>query len=146
MYCAISPLQHRGAEIDIAEHTVARIGIGVVGSSAEQRRGHGPELLYSCNAKPLLAFEMVEEGALGHARRSTDIVHRGCRVTLRANDIAGGIEQPGPRFGAVVGSAHYINTNWLVLKLSQNHLAVKSVSWGAMNSDLAHPQRACAYA
>jgi hypothetical protein len=79
---------------------------------------------------------MVEEGTLGHARRSTDVVHRGGRVTLRANDIAGGIEQPGPRFGAVVGSGHFINTNWLVLILSPNHLAVKSVSWDAMNPDL----------
>jgi len=107
------PLQHRSAEIDVAEHAVARIGIGVIGSRAEQRRGHRPELLDGCNAEPLLAFEMVEEGALGHARRSTDIVHRGGRVTLRANDIAGGIEQPGPRFGAVVGSGHLlIPTGW----------------------------------
>src|SRR5208337_1831633 len=88
------PLQHRGAEIDVAEHAVARIGIGVVGGSAEHRRGHRPELLDGGYAEPLLAFEMVEEGALGQARRSTYVVHRGGRVTLRANDITGGIEQP----------------------------------------------------
>ena len=46
-----------------------------------------------------LAFEVMEEAALSHARRVADIVHRRRGVALGAKHLQGGIQQFG--FGGV---------------------------------------------
>src|SRR5215471_16621503 len=54
----------------------------------------------------LLAFEMMEEAALGEARIVADVVNRRRRIALGADDVQRGIEQPGFRFVPGVGGCH----------------------------------------
>jgi hypothetical protein len=51
-----------------------------------RRRSHG---------HIFLALEMMEEGALGHPRLPAQIIHRGRRIALTANDLHARVKQLG---------------------------------------------------
>ena len=97
-------LQHRCAELDIAEQALTGIGAGGVRRGLKNRRGHRLEMLRGRDAKLLLASEVVEEAALRHARGGANIVHRRRRIAFGADNVARGVQQLGSRFGAVVRS------------------------------------------
>src|SRR5262249_31872704 len=85
--------QHGDAQIDVAEDAVARIVIRLKGRRAEQRIGHRLKLLDRGDAKLLFALKVMKETALGKAGVRADVVDRGGRIALGANDIGGSGEK-----------------------------------------------------
>ena len=110
----------RAAKVDIAEHTVERILVRVVGRGTKEfGRRLGP-VLGRRDAHGLLALEVVKEGARGHARSLAEVADRGCGKSLAADDIAGRLEKAGSgvtafgflfgrsRHGSNIPSARYV--------------------------------------
>ena len=86
-------LQQRLAEFQIADDARQRIGMCVIGGGRKQRAGDPRPVVRRRDAKLFLAFEMVEERALGDARRSAQLVNRGGRIALGADQGQGCIQQ-----------------------------------------------------
>jgi hypothetical protein len=51
----------------------------------------------------ILAFEVMEEAALGHARLVADVVNRSCCTALSTNNVQSRIKQLGLRFVLCLG-------------------------------------------
>jgi hypothetical protein len=93
-------LQNRLAEVDVAEHPGERIGVTVVGRRCEQAARHLRPVVSGGDSHVVLAGEMMEERALGHAGGGAKVIDRRCRVTLRPDDRHSGVEDSvlGRRF------------------------------------------------
>ena len=72
----------------------------------KQPLGHGAKMRRRRHGHIFLAFEMMEERALGHPRLPAEIIHRSCRITLRTDDLEARIQQLGFRIGRSLGLGH----------------------------------------
>jgi hypothetical protein len=69
-------LQELPTKGDIGDDTIQRIGMVVIGRIGKQRARHLGPVVRRGNGECILAFEMVEECALGDARRRAEFVNR----------------------------------------------------------------------
>jgi hypothetical protein len=67
---------------------------------------HRGKMRHSLERERFLAFEMMEEAALGEARIVAYVVNRRGRIALGADDVQCGVEQPRFRFVSGVGGCH----------------------------------------
>src|ERR1700730_10330674 len=91
--------QDAGAKIDVAEQAVQRIGELAIRRCAKEPPGHLGKMLGRRDREVFLAFEVVEERALGQAGCGTDVVHGGPRIALRADHLHCRVEETSPRIG-----------------------------------------------
>ena len=87
-------LKDRLAEIDVAEHPLARVGEARIGRGVEHGVGVRGEMGRRGDGAGFLAGEVMEERALGEAGLGADVLDAGGRIALRADHVDGGVEQP----------------------------------------------------
>ena len=123
--------QHGDAQIDVAEDSVARIVLRLIGRRAEQHLSHRLELLDRGDAELFLAVEVMKEAALGKPCGLADIVDAGGRIALGANDIGCGGQKlaAGLRAVRVLTIAEY-RTDQLVYYCPSRRLLSSEMSRG----------------
>ena len=72
-------------EIDVAEHAIERIGVVVIRRGGEKRACYFRPVIGGRDAQRFLARKMMEERALGDARRRTEVVDRRRGIALGAD-------------------------------------------------------------
>ena len=77
----------RGAEIDVSEHPAERIAMRMIGRGCKESARRLRPIIRRRDREIVLAFEVMEEGALGDARSAAKIVHRRAGVTLRPDNL-----------------------------------------------------------
>src|SRR5262245_3949744 len=85
------------SELEVAENTLQRVRVPVIGRSRKKLSSHIGPMLYVGDAEVLLGLEVVEEGALGDIARRAQVIHRRRRIALGANDLQRHVENL--RFG-----------------------------------------------
>lgn len=83
------------AEIDISEHAVERVSVLVVGRGFKQRAGCFRPMARRGDSQRILARKVMEEGALGDARRAAKVVDAGGRVAVGADESDRGVQELG---------------------------------------------------
>jgi len=85
-------LQNCFAEVHIRKQPLERIGQLAVGRGGEEGAGHVSPIRSRRESQVLLAFEVMEEAALGQPRRFANILNAcGC-IALGADDVQGRVE------------------------------------------------------
>lgn len=92
------------AEVDVAEDTVEWIGQEVEGRGGKEAAGDGAPVLGGFEGEVFLAFEVMEEAALGETGGFADVFDACGGVTFGADDVKGGVEKLG--FRVVFGNVH----------------------------------------
>ena len=99
-------LQDLGAEIDVAEQALQRVVEATIRRGGEEALGHFVPERRGRQREIVLAFEVVEEAALGDARGVADVVDRGRRIAALADHMQRRVEQL--QLGLVRGAGgHY---------------------------------------
>jgi hypothetical protein len=84
--------QERLAKLHVAQQSIDRVGQLPIGNGGEQALRQQRKMP-GCRYRQLfLALEVMEECPLGHARGLAEVIHRGCRVALGADDIHGCVQ------------------------------------------------------
>src|SRR5262249_46867843 len=123
--------KERNAKIDIAEHTIARIGQRTVRRVAKQRRRHGAKALDRGNPERFLGVEVMKEAAFGDPGGGANVIDRAAGIALGPYDVAGRIEQLAAGFGSCLCSSHF-HTNQLVLSNSLTFSASQARGSGTL--------------
>lgn len=111
------PPQERLAKLHISQQALDGIDQLPIGNGTEQSFRQRRKMSGRRDRQRFLAGKVVEEGALGHTCRLTQVIDRRRGITLGANDIHGRIQQLG--FRALSGPhRHSIPTGWYGRKTS----------------------------
>src|SRR5215469_3255587 len=86
-------LQKSFPKIEIAEDPIQRINMSVVGRRREQCICHLGPVVSCCDAKIVLALEVMEEGTLGDTCRGAEIIDCGRCIALGADKGEGSFKQ-----------------------------------------------------
>src|ERR1700733_9743592 len=90
--------QQSFAKIHIRQQAVERVGMVAVGRGSEKSfRAFNP-IVDGGQGQPFLAFEVIEEAALGEPGSLADVLDARSGVALGADDVHGRTEEPGLRF------------------------------------------------
>ena len=87
-------LQDRDAEIHVTQQPLERVGDFLVGRRCKQTVGHRREMGRCGKRKVFLGREMMEEAALGETGGLADVLDARRRVSLGADHLQGGVEEP----------------------------------------------------
>ena len=99
--------EDRFAEIDVAEQAISGSAVRVVGRAGKQGAGRLRPEVGGGDGEVFLAFEVVEEGALGDAGGGAQVIDAGGRVALGADHGEGGAEDLGAG-GCLGGEGHAV--------------------------------------
>jgi hypothetical protein len=78
-------LQKGFAELDVAQNSVERISVSVIGGACEQCAGRLRPMIGGSDRKVFLAREVMEERPFGDPGGGAQFIHRGSGIALGAD-------------------------------------------------------------